>query len=394
MSMIVLCLTPWFPNAPGDREGNYIHDSVMALKAEGIIVKVLVTRVWKPWQRNVPQYQLFSNDLDLRLVHYPSIPRDYLRGLSNKMQFFVLYRRVVEYAREHHVQLIHAHTEALAEVASIAAHALGIPSLVTIHGINTSRRYLGTTKQKAYFRRTLNACDRVILVGEPLHDFFTEITGRDDHFRVVHNGFHLPIALEYRALFDNPVRQLVSVSNLHEGKGIDLTLRALALLKAKGVNRWHYNIVGDGYMRLQWENLTSTLGLTNQVTFVGAVAHDKVADFLIRADIFVLPSWREAFGIAYLEAMACGLLTIGVKGQGAAAFICHGDTGLLCKPKDVEDLARCLAEAMQQPKAMQIIAEAGRIVVTKEFSWGNHAQQLIKVYRELVPPFQEASCVS
>ena len=383
--MRVLCLTPWFPNAPGEREGNYIHDSIMALREQGIPVNVLLTRVWKPWQRNFPQYRLFPGDLELRLIHYPGIPRDYLRVLSNRLQFFVLYRRIVEYGREHRVQLIHAHTEALAEVAAAAARTLGIHSVVTIHGINTSHRYLGTAAQKDYFRRALNDCDRVILVGEPLHDFFAAITGRDDHFRVVHNGFHLPVASRPRKLFGNPVRQLVSVSNLHEGKGIDLTLRALSLLKAAGVDQWHYNIVGDGYMRPQCEDLAKALGLHDQVTFVGAVAHARVADFLIGADIFVLPSWREAFGIAYLEAMACGLLTIGVEGQGAAAFIRQGETGLLCKPKDVEDLARRLAEAMHQPQAMQTIAEAGRRLATEEFSWSNHARQLIGVFRELVP---------
>lgn len=383
--MRVLTLTPWFPDAPGGREGNYIHDSIMALRDEGVIVKVLVTRVWKPWQRNVLQHHLFPDDLDLCLVHYPSIPRDYMRSISNRMRFTALYKRVLELAKKHRVQIIHAHTEALAEVASTAARTLGIPSLVTIHGINTSKRYLGTVKQRAYFKRALNSCTRVILVGAPLHDFFAEITERDDHFRVVHNGFQLPLSSQQKELFCDPVYRLVSVSNLHDGKGIDLTLRALALLKAEGYDQWSYSVVGDGYMRSKWEALAIKLGLNDQVMFVGAVPHSRVADFLMKADIFVLPSWREAFGIAYLEAMACGLLTVGVEGQGAAAFIRHGETGFLCKPKNIEGIADTIRDIMRHPQAMQAIAEAGRIVATEDFSWQNHARKLHDVYRELVP---------
>jgi len=136
----VLCLTPWFPDAPGGREGNYIYDSVMALREQGVDVKVLLSRAWKPWLHNEPDYPLFAPELGLHTVYYPGIPRDYMKRISNRMLFYTLYRKVKAYARKHQVQLIHAHTEALAEVAFAAARSLGIKVVVTIHGINTWHR--------------------------------------------------------------------------------------------------------------------------------------------------------------------------------------------------------------------------------------------------------------
>lgn len=382
--MRILCLTPWFPNAPGEREGNYIHDSVMALREQNIEVKVLLSRAWKPWQRNEPDYQTFPTDLSLEMVYYLSIPRDYLRTMSNWLLFFGLYRKTMKYARRHGVQLIHAHTEALAEVASAVASRLNIGSVVTIHGINTSHRFLGTTEQKEYFRKSLNACDRVVLVGEPLREYFASITGRDDHFRVVHNGFRLLDACGKREICTGRIKRLISVSNLHEGKGIDLTIRALAMLQEHGISDWSYHIVGDGYMRAELEQLVQSLNLQKKITFVGAVEHAEVARHLEQADLFVLPSYREAFGIAYLEAMACGLLVIGVEGQGAAEFIRHRENGLLTKPKDIDDLAGHIRFAMVSPEMTQRMAEAGCDTAMHDFNWTTHATALCSVYRELL----------
>ena len=383
--MRILCLTPWFPNAPGEREGNYIFDSVMALRDQGVEVKVLLARAWKPWQRHVPNYSAFQADLNLHLVHYPSIPRDHVRWLSNRLLFFRLYRAIVKYSRLHDVQLIHAHTEAMAEVAAAAAKALEIGSIVTIHGINTSHRYLGTAAQKKHFKNALNACGRVVLVGEPLRAFFSDITGRDDHFKVVHNGFRLSGSCKDRQICTGPIKRLISVSNLHEGKGIDLTVRALARLKEDNIHDWSYCIVGDGVVRRDLERLVRDFGLQGQVTFSGAVEHAEVPLHLNQADIFVLPSYREAFGIAYLEAMASGLLAIGVEGQGSAEFIRHKQNGLLTRAQDVEDLARTIRFALQNVPVTQQMAAAGRDMAKREFNWSSHARALHAVYSELLP---------
>ena len=384
MRLRILCLTPWFPNAPGMREGNYIYDSVVAVRAEDVSVNVLLARAWKPWPQTEPTYSSFLPDLELQLLRYPSIPRDFFSGLSNRMRFVALLNRVVSYGIRHKVQLIHAQTEAFAEVASVAAQVLGIPSVVTIHGVNTSHRYLGTTGQRAYFRRALRACDNVVLVGEPIREFFVEIAGADTNFTVIHNGYSLlPISRRTKILV-NPKIHFVSVSNLHEGKGIDLTLAALVRLRASGIKNWTYTIVGDGDQRNALERLVDEYKLAPLVRFAGAVEHAAVSPYLSEADIFVLPSYREAFGVAYLEAMASGLLAIGVEGQGAAEFIRHGENGLLAKPKNSDDLADQLRFAIENPDVARSFAEAGKKTAEEDFTWPRHAKALHGLYRDLV----------
>jgi len=381
----VLCLTPWFPDRPGEREGNYIFDSVTALADAGVEIKVMVVRPWKPWKPNHFEIKAFNPALAIELYHYASIPRNYWRSLGNQIQFSTIYSRLKRAVQRHRIELIQAHTEGLAEIATAVARELGIGCVVTIHGINTSPRYLGKESQRRYFRQALNRCDRVVLVGEPLRSFFAELCGRDDHFRVVHNGFRLTgITTENRIICDGRVTRLISVSNLHEGKGIDLTLRALTQLKAKGVDNWHYIIVGDGYERPKLERLVAEAEIESRVTFHGEVPHTEVARLLGQADLFVLPSYREAFGIAYLEAMACGLAAIGVVGQGAAEFIRHGENGLLVPPRSIDALAGTIHYALSSPDEVRRLAVAGQRTAQDEFNWATHAGSLVSLFHDVI----------
>lgn len=391
--MKILCLTPWFPAWPGLQAGSYILDSVNALKAMGHEINVLVLKPWQPrlagllhrdW--NNPPLKLDAHDaaFNIQEVCYFSVPRNYLRPVS----WWSFHRRAQAAIRARveafKPDVILAHTEMVGAAAVEVARKCGIPSLVVLHGINTSAR-LDTEAERRRLRHTLDSADKVILVGEPLRAYFAARAGRTDHFCVVHNGFvpPLPTQMTRTGHWPSPLR-LISVSNLHEGKGIDLTLKALGALAQQGIRDWQYTIVGEGDERAGLESLASELGLQAQVQFVGAVAHKDVYSSLAAADVFVLPSWREAFGIAWLEAMAMGLLAIAVEGQGPSAFIRNEETGLLVKGQDIEDLVRCLRRVLLDAGNMQAIACAGQAHVMQGFTWTAHASALTAVCRSVL----------
>ena len=180
--------------------------------------------------------------------------------------------------------------------------------------------------------------------------------------------------------------RFISVSNLAEGKGIDLTLQALAALPGDTPRDWNYTIVGDGPQRPSLEKLAADLGLASRVTFTGAWPHGRIYEQLFAADIFVLPSYREAFGIAYLEAMAAGLLAIGVTGQGPGAFVTSGETGLLVEPRSVPDLAGALAWTLHHPEEARTLADRGRRRAITEFTWRKHGMAMSRVLAEASCP--------
>lgn len=377
--MKILCITPWFPTHRQDQFGNYILDSIESLIDLGHEVIVLVTQ---PLKRQAKiQIQEFTQ-FELHTCRYLSIPRSYFCSFSNWSYRKFVNPIVERLIKKYQCQLIHAHTELAGVCAVDIGKKLNIPTIMTLHGISTEKKLYKGKAKKLLFEYTLSQSNRVVLVGKTLHDFFKKFIKTDQHFRIVHNGFRFHSNTEKE--WSNHFR-LISVSNLVEGKGIDLNLQALSKLKKQGFTHWTYQIVGDGSEKNKLMMLASQLKLTHHVQFMGRCTHDQVYEKLKNADIFVLPSYREAFGIAYVEAMSCGLLTIGVKGQGPSAFIEHGKTGFLISPNDVDELVETFKIAFESRAQIAEMARRGKEHVHQFFTWRQHALDLTKVYKELIP---------
>ena len=97
-------------------------------------------------------------------------------------------------------------------------------------------------------------------------------------------------------------------------------------------------MVGDGPDRVVAEQEARDLGVTENVFFLGKL--DSVAPLLSSADLFLLPTLSESFGLSALEALACGVPVIGARAGGLPEVVRHGETGFLCEPGDVGGMAR------------------------------------------------------
>jgi glycosyltransferase involved in cell wall biosynthesis len=388
----IVVVTPWFPNRPGEQNAAYIFDSAAALARTGAKVSVLVCRPFVPralarfapeWMRGEIDTASFNGQLnEVVVARYPALPGGLLRPLSNAFQRRAVARALRRLVRETNANVIHAQTEGMAPIALEVARATQIPVVATIHGLNTDTNYLNAKAQRALLAPALRDVDRLVLVGEPLRGVFETYTGRGDHIRIVANGVRMPGASVAQRFGAGPLR-LVSVSNLHEGKGVDITLEALAELRSAGLTNWTYTIVGGGAERERLEAQMRTLGLADRVTFLGPKSQEEVFAALDRSDVFVLPSYREAFGIAYLEAMASGLVAIGVEGQGPSAFIENARTGFLVAPRSSGAVAACLRSIAENPAEARAIGERAR-AAAQAFTWSAHADRLMSVFAETV----------
>jgi len=398
--MNVLVLTPWFPDHPNDQHGNFVLDSIESLRALGQRVHVLVTRPFVPHFRSDAKRrgstaikpEMSQRGFSLICRQYLSIPRNYLRFVSNRLYLMGCAGAVRQAIADNAIDVVHAHTELAGYLACAVADDAHVPVVTTVHGINLDRRYLGGPGQPAFLRRAFSRPERLVLVGAPLFDFVRNYVDSLGHVRVVHNGFRAQGAAPFktrRVFSSRESVQIASVSNLVEGKGIDINLAALGRPEVACLPYWHYHVVGDGPLRPALQAQARKLGIADRVTFHGQCGHDAVYRLLSTCDVFSLPSAPEAFGVAYLEAMACGLLAIGVESQGPSHFVENGRTGLLIRERDVAGLACRLLDIFNAPARYADMAEKGREHVWQHLTWQAHAKAMTAVFHEAL-----ASCRS
>jgi glycosyltransferase involved in cell wall biosynthesis len=142
----------------------------------------------------------------------------------------------------------------------------------------------------------------------------------------------------------------------------------------------------------QLRRLTQSLGLEQNVRFLGH--RPDVAALLAASDVLAVPSHYEPFGIVFLEAMAMRTPVVAFRSGGAPEVIEDGETGLLARPLDVDDLARCLIELLESADLRRRMGEAGRRHVEREFSPQRMAAGASDVYRALAGTREHASVAS
>jgi glycosyltransferase involved in cell wall biosynthesis len=177
---------------------------------------------------------------------------------------------------------------------------------------------------------------------------------------------------------------VLSVSNLVPGKGVDVSLRALALARKDGLDV-DYTVVGDGRSRRELERLAREVGVADRVRFLGRLEPAQVHRELARCDLFNLPSSPEAFGIVYVEAMAHGKPIVGCIGEGPELFCRDGEDGFLVPPNDPAAVARAWRRA-RDPECRRTLGEAARVRAWAEFTWDASAKRLEAVLQEVARP--------
>lgn len=226
-----------------------------------------------------------------------------------------------------------------------------------------------------------HSCDAVVLVGRPLHGHAGAIGLPQDKFRVVANGTDLPPAdsISDSQRWIDGSRRIVSVSNLTPIKGIDLNLRALAdIAKRRPGLGWEYRVIGEGVERQRLESLARQMGIADRVRFLGRIPYAETMREIAEADIFSLPSWGEAFGIVYLEAMARMRPVIGCFENGAADIITHDQDGVLVPPRNVDELSHALERLIGNPDLCRRLGRQAR-GTAEDFSWDHNARRMLEL---------------
>lgn len=197
--------------------------------------------------------------------------------------------------------------------------------------------------------------------------------------RVIFNGVDEEAAEEpsLEVPFD---RYVLALGRVVRKKGFDLLLEAFARV-APNHPDVGLVIAGDGPELASLRAMAADLGLTDRVGLPGRVGRGGVAAMMRRAEVFVMPSRVEPFGIVALEAWRAGVPVVVTSRGGAAEFVEHGITGLVADPLDVSVLSLAVESLLESSTLRRRLADAARASV-RNFGWDRITKEYEEVYRE------------
>ncbi len=414
--MKVAVVAEFYPRQSDPVLGVWAHRQALAAREAGAEVRVVVLHRLVPPRASFgrgsggPARALRSlasepsrqtlDGLEVDYVRYVSPPRSSSYPAWGAWAAPALGLALRRMRRSFEFDLIHAHNAVPAGDAVRRLHTR-VPLVVSVHGgdvLHTAPR--GEAGAQAV-RRTFEATATVLANSRGIAELASSYGASD--VRVVHLGADLPARAASAigtALADGPTPaepgasptaaeraerrraapSLVTVGHLVARKRHADVLRALAVL-AKRHPTLRYAIVGDGPERVALEGLAARLEVAERVDFYGQLAHEQALERVRACTLFAMPSTEEAFGVAYIEAMAGGIPAIGCRGEpGPEEIAAAGDGFVLVPPGDIERLTQRIDELLSDPQRLREAGIRARETVAANFTWERCGEQTLAAY--------------
>lgn len=310
---------------------------------------------------NVPEYPLF---------HF----QPYELALSSKL---------VDMVKLHKIELLHVHYAIPHAYAGYMAKKMleeeniFIPMVTTLHG--TDITLVGNHPfYKTAVTFSINNSDVVTSVSQSLKDDTLRLFDIKKEIHVVPNFIEIPKKIqlvtncERELMAEDDERIITHVSNLRKVKRVKDVIEIFDRIQKKIPSK--LIVVGDGPERLACEKLCIEKGIENKVNFLGN--SNEVDKVLCFTDLFLLPSEKESFGLAALEAMACGVPVISSNTGGLPEVNIHGESGYLSDVGNVEEMAKYGVEILKDDKTLS--------------RFKNQAIELARVFdtKKIVPQYE------
>ncbi len=175
---------------------------------------------------------------------------------------------------------------------------------------------------------------------------------------------------------------ILFVGSLSEQKGLTYLIKAAKIVLNKFPDTV-FLVIGRG-KKDPFENIVNQLGIATAFSFLGEKPHNEIRKYYESADIFVLPTLYEGFGLVYTEAMAAGKPIVATKIGPIPEIIIDGKTGLLVKPKAIKDLAKAMIMLLANKDAAKKMGALGKERVKRLFTWEKTAKKTQEVYLYLL----------
>jgi len=371
---IYLVLTPFFPSKSNFR-GPYVLDQVKAIKeTSNYNVKVLKPKA------------LFSKLKDYEFegvkVYYfrrVVLPSNILPGLFKGLSKFLFFKKLNDLDLNiNNIAVVHAHvTENGFYANSLKAQQSNIITVLQHHGFDVLSLGNGVLSRfnwhrnwvKRYGVRICNAIDLHLGVSAKTLDFVSaipEISMKNQY--VLYNGIDRNKFYAIDGLKDTSKMTIGCIANFWPLKDQITLIKAAEQLIEKGIKQLKVVFIGSGELLDFCKAYVGKNNLEHYIIFRQEMKHQELCKFYNSLDLFVMPSYYEAFGCVYTEAYACGVPFVGVQDQGIAELISQEDQHLwLIEPRNVKQLVGVIAHYFKERPKQQLNSPIDITTLVKDY---------------------------
>jgi N-acetyl-alpha-D-glucosaminyl L-malate synthase BshA len=303
--------------------------------------------------------------------------------------------RMAEVAQLYDLDLLHVHYAIPHSVSALLARQMmaegprgrRLPFVTTLHGtditlVGLDRSYLPIT------RYSIEQSDGVTAISNYLRDRTIRVFDVKNNIEVIYNSVNCDVycrkpevSAEIRKEYaPGGERLLVHLSNFRPVKRLTDVIEIFDRVRKEIPSR--LMLIGDGPDRSVAEWLAVQKGIHQDVLFLGK--QDQVQEKLSAADIMLMPSELESFGLAALEGMACEVVPIATRGGGVPEVVEHGKSGYLADVGDVDTMARYALDLLRDENRLRTMGKQARAAAQSRFCSSKIVPQYEAFYRRVL----------
>jgi glycosyltransferase involved in cell wall biosynthesis len=374
----VLTLTPFYPMADDDAQGCFVAEPLSWVEKLGVRNTVIAAQ---PMYRG--RVRAANSAVPARWDHYFALPGGIGLPTAGAFLYASILAQVRRLHRDHSVHVIHAHAALpCGHAAALLSRELGIPFVVTVHGLDAFSTNQVKGRAGQWCRRVsqwvYGSANQVICISEKVREQVLQ-GAPQAKTTVIYNGVDPVIFSPDQSSAASNV--ILSVGNLIPVKGHELLLRAFAAINDRNPTATCV-IIGDGPERPGLSRLAGELGIASEVRFMGRQSRSNVTRAMRGCAVFALPSRYEGLGCVYLEAMSASKPVIACRRQGIDEIIQHSVNGWLTDPDDLPGLTSGLDTLLQNQQMRRQMGEVARRTIQNGLTLAHQAERLVRVYQE------------
>ncbi len=329
----------------------------------------------------------FQENVFFHEVEIPSYPL-----MEHQLYTLALAGKIIDVVKYEQLEVLHVHYAIPHAVSGFLARQIlqaknPVSLVTTLHGTDITLVGLEPTFHPLV-TFSLAESDAVTAVSNHLREKTQQSFKPNKEIDVIPNFVDTKLfkrsedkcATMRRRLAKDSEKILMHISNFRTVKRVQDTIRILAEVRSAMEAR--LVLVGDGPERADTERLARELGVSDYVTFLGK--QNALPDILSAADLFLLPSQSESFGLSALEAMSCSVPVVASNVGGIPELVSHGENGYIAELGDVQRMAKYAIELLSSPKRWTSFSEKARAAAVEKFDVNIVVPQYEAVYRRLL----------